>query len=686
MRNYSIISLVLLTIAATSQATERPNIITILVDDMGFSDIGCYGGEIPTPNLDALAAGGLRYKQFYNNARCCPTRASLLTGLHPHQAGIGHMAGRTTEFPGYRGHLDERAMTAAQALQPNGYFTAMVGKWHVGHEPGTNPWERGFERSLSAVAGGFYFHDDAKAKLYLNGQLVSSDGTALPTKWYSTDLWTQYSLRFIDEARAANKPFYLYLAHNAPHFPLQAPAEDIAKFRGRYKAGWDKLGADRHARQKAIGLIDSEWAVTPRPAHILAWDSLSAEQQDKMDHLMAVYAATISRMDTAIGDLVAGLKERGQLDNTLIFFMSDNGGNAESGPDGRMPGDPTRATSDWFCGESWAFLQNTPFRLYKHYTHEGGIASPLIVHWPAGISAKNEWRNDPAQLIDIVATIADVSGVTFPTVLKGNPVLPLEGKSIAPTFAGQPIADSSRSLFWEHEGNAAVREGDLKLVRKDKTGPWELYDLKADRTEQNNLAAQRPDQVKALSAKWESWAQRALVLPQPDSARPGGEQVPKKGRRGSSATKFQLQPDADLQEEAAPHIAGKAFTLTVQIAKPGTDGVLAAQGGANLGWSLFFQNGKLHFLMNQKGKRKEVISDDPALATTTEVTASVGPKGLAKLFIKDRELSRKHLGLLPEQPIDGLQVGRDLLAPVGAYEAPFSFSGMVTGATLTLLP
>jgi arylsulfatase A-like enzyme len=673
-------------IATPSFAVQRPNIVTILVDDMGFSDLGCYGGEIPTPNLDALAAGGLRYKHFYNNARCCPTRASLLTGVHPHQAGVGHMAGRETEFPGYLGHLDERAMTAAQVLQPSGYFTAMVGKWHVGNEPGTNPWERGFDRSLSAVAGGFYFQDDPKAELFLNGQPEASDGSALPSKWYSSDLWTQFSLGFIDEAKAAEKPFYLYLAYNAPHFPLQAPAKDIAKFRGRYKTGWDKLRADRYAKQKSIGLIDNNWTLTPRPEQIQDWNRLSTEQQDKMDHLMAVYAACVSRMDTAVGNLVAGLKARGQLDNTLIFFMSDNGGNAESGPDGRMPGDPTQATSGWFCGESWAFLQNTPFRLYKHYAHEGGIASPLIVHWPAGIQAKNEWRNDPAQLIDVVATVADVAGVTFPRTLHGKPVLPLEGQSLKPTFIGHPMKGSPRTLYWEHEGNAAVRHGDMKLVRKDKTGSWELYDLKADRTEQNNLATQQPELVKSLMTKWDSWAQRALVLPQPESAKAGGEQAPKKSKRGAAKRKFQLTPNSDLQEDAAPAIAKKAFILTVQIEKPGTDGVLAAHGGTNQGWTLFFRSGKLHFLLNHQGERKEIVSDDSALATATEVTARIGPKGLARLSIQDRELARQHLGLLLAQPIDGLQVGRDLAAPVGEYKTPFEFNGKIKSITLEVLP
>ena len=663
-------------------ADSKPNIITILVDDMGFSDIGCYGGEIPTPNLDALAGGGLRYKQFYNNARCCPTRASLLTGVFPHQAGVGHMAGRGTEFPGYRGHLDERAMTLAQALQPNSYFTAMVGKWHVGNEPGSKPWERGFERSLSAVAGGFYFPSAAKADLFLNGEPAVSDGRQLPAQWYSSDLWTDFSLRFIDEAKAAKKPFYLYLAHNAPHFPLQAPAEDIAKFRGRYKAGWDRLREDRYAKQKFIGLIDSAWPLTPRPSQIQAWDSLSAEKQDSFDHLMAVYAACVSRMDMAVGDLVTGLKERGQFDNTLIFFMSDNGGNAESGPEGRMPGVPSDAASGWFCGESWAFLQNTPFRLYKHYMHEGGIASPLIVHWPAGIKAKGEWRNDPAQLIDVVATIADLTGTTFPIEFKGKPVLPLEGKSLAPTFTGAPIAGSPRTLYWEHEGNASVREGDTKLVRKDATGAWELYDLTLDRTEQNNLAEQQPEKVKALSELWETWAKRALVFPQPESAKAGEMKATKKGKRKASAGTFPLTPGSDLQGDDAPAIAKRAFSLNLQVKTSGTRGVLAAQGGTLHGWTVFVKNGQLNFVMNRHGKR-ETLQAPFTQAKTIQV--SIGPKFLAKISLDGKEVAKRLFsGLLPVQPIDGLQIGRDLAAPVGDYASPFAFDGTITSASLEI--
>ncbi len=514
-------------------AAEKPNIIVILVDDMGFSDIGCYGSEIPTPNLDALAAGGLRFTQFYNTGRCCPTRAALMTGLYSHQTGVGHMT-EDNGVPGYQGRLNDRCATFAEELKPAGYFTAMCGKWHVGQQAGVTPWGRGFDRSLNAAAGGFYQPGSAKAQLFLNGEKLVSGDARVPKNWYSTDLWTTYGLKFIDEAKTANKPFFLYLAHNAPHFPLQAPAEDIAKFRGKYMAGWGALRQQRHAKQIGLGIVDKAWAIAPRPPAIKAWAGLSDEEKDKFDHLMAVYAAVVSHMDQSIGDLVAGLKQRGVFDNTLILFMSDNGGNAEAGPQGRSIGDPTQATSDWFCGESWAFLQNTPFRRYKHFNHEGGIATPLIAHWPAGIAAKNELRSQPAHLIDIMATCVDVAGATPLNELNGKPLIPLEGRSLVPAFANKPIERDA--LFWEHEGNAAVRVGDLKLVRLGRNGAWELYDLKADRTEQHDLAPSQPDKVKELAAKWDAWAKRANVIPYPGKAAPASAPAKPKRNRANQAT------------------------------------------------------------------------------------------------------------------------------------------------------
>ncbi|MCX6906617.1 MAG: arylsulfatase [Verrucomicrobia bacterium] len=535
MKN-SIIRAIMLLLGMTSlamaSAASKPNVVIMLVDDMGFSDIGCYGSEIPTPNLDALSAGGVRFTQFYNTARCCPTRASLLTGLYPHQAGVGHMV-QDKGLPGYSGRLNDRCVTIAEVLRGAGYFTIMTGKWHVGQNHGVVPWERGFDRSLNAASGGFYFPDSPRAEVFLNGENAGRRGGKLPEEWYSTDLWTDFGIRFIDEALAAKKPFFLYLAHNAPHFPLQAPPEDIAKFRGKYKAGWDKLREQRHAKQIELGIVDKAWPLSPRPPEVSAWDKLTPEQQDRFDHIMAIYAAVVARMDAAVGHLVAALKQRGALDNTLILFLSDNGANAESGPNGRLegPGSPGSAKSTVFEGQSWATLSNTPLRRYKHFNHDGGIATPLIAHWPARIKSAGELRQQPGHLVDLMATCVDVAGAAYPTEFKGKPIQPMEGRSLVPAFDNKPIERDA--LYWEHEGNAAIRVGDWKLVRLGHNGSWELYNLKADRTELHDLAAGQPERVKELAAKWEAWAKRANVIPYPKEAAKGGGKGKKKKNKGS---------------------------------------------------------------------------------------------------------------------------------------------------------
>ncbi|MGA2617729.1 MAG: arylsulfatase [Thermoguttaceae bacterium] len=500
------------------EAGARPNIAVILVDDMGFSDIGCYGSEIPTPNLDRLAAGGLRFTQFYNTGRCCPTRASILTGLYSHQTGVGHM---TDDWgaAGYRGRLNDQCATIAEVLGGAGYFTAMSGKWHVGQNFGVTPRGRGFARSFNSPAGGFYYADGgARTHLFLDGRELASDDALLPRGWYTTDLYTDYGIKFIDQALAAKQPFFLYLAYNAPHFPLQAPQEEIAKFRGRYKMGWDKLRAERHAKQISLGVVDKAWPLSPRPPAVRAWERLTPAEQERFDHIMAIYAAVVAHMDTAVGRFVAALGERGVLDNTLILFLSDNGANAESGPDGRLKGKlPGSAGSTVFEGQSWATLSNTPLRRYKHYNHEGGIATPLIVHWPARIKTPGELREQPGHIVDVMATCVEVGGATYPRELRGKPILPMEGKSLLPALANQPIERDG--LYWEHEGNAAVRVGDWKLVRLGRKGPWELYNLKADRTELRDLAAAEPERARELAAKWEAWARRTHAIPYPKAAK-----------------------------------------------------------------------------------------------------------------------------------------------------------------------
>ena len=501
--------------------SDRPNIIVIMVDDMGFSDIGCYGGEIPTPNLDALADGGLKFSQFYNTGRCCPTRASLLTGLYSHQAGMGWMT-TDQKVDGYRGQLNQQCVTVAEVLSRAGYLTCMTGKWHVGFEHGVTPWGRGFDRSLNLPAGGLHFNNQTGskggAKLYLNGSEVAKDDPRFNPPWYGTDLWTKQGIRFIDEAIEKDQPFFWYLAHVAPHFPCMAPEATISKYRGKYLSGWDDLRQARYERQVASGLIHSQWTLESRPSEIPAWDDLNDQQKTRYDDMMAIYAAMIDEVDQSVGYLVKELKKRGEIDNTLILFLSDNGGNAEAGIRGRYDGDsPGDPHSNVFIGKCWAHLNNTPFRKYKHYNHEGGIASPLIAHWPAGIdqpSGPRDWIDTPTHVIDLMATCVDLGQADYPTTVSGEAVHPLAGQSLKPLLHGKTEI-GERPLYWEHEGNAAIRVGDHKLVRAGMDGDWELFDLSRDRTEQHNLASQQPERVKEMVAAWQSWAKSVKAMPKP---------------------------------------------------------------------------------------------------------------------------------------------------------------------------
>jgi arylsulfatase len=511
-------SLLLITTGTTGAADTppRPNIVVLLVDDMGFSDIGCYGSEIPTPNLDKLAAGGLRFTQFYNTARCCPTRASLLTGLYSHQVGMGHMTEDRGE-DGYRGDLNNRCVTIAEVLRRAGYRTAMTGKWHVTKfvnpvddaQKFNWPLQRGFERYFGIIQGG--------ADYFRPNPLTEGNEHVQPAAgFYTTDAFVDNAIRFVDQGDRT-KPFFLYLAFNAPHFPLMAPQDEIATFRGRYKTGWDELRLQRHARQIEQGIVDRAWRLSPRPPLVRAWDSLLPAEQNRFDHIMAIYAAVVAHMDRSVGRFVDALRQRKVLDNTLILFLSDNGANAESGPSGRLEGGlPGSTGSVVFEGQSWATLSNTPLRRYKHFNHEGGIATPLIVHWPQRIKTPGELRKQPGHVVDIMATCVDVAGATYPAEFKGKPILPMEGRSLVPALDNVPIQRDA--LYWEHEGNAAIRVGDWKLVRLGRGGPWELYDLKADRTELHDLADAKPELVRELAAKWDAWAERTHVKPYPHQA------------------------------------------------------------------------------------------------------------------------------------------------------------------------
>lgn len=679
--------------AASAAEAKRPNIVVILVDDMGFSDLGCYGSELATPNLDKLAANGVRFTQFHNTARCCPTRTALLTGLYPHQAGVGHMTDERKDasgnaLPGYSGRLNDRCVTIAEVLKRAGYFTAMTGKWHVGQYFGVTPWGRGFDRNLTAASGGFFFPDSPRATLFLNGEKIANDDNRLPKYWYSTDLWTEFGLKFVDEARAAKQPFFLYVAHNAPHFPLQAPAEDIARWRGKFKAGWDKLRDARYQKQLAMGLIDKSWPLSPPLPEVPKWDSLTPEQQDRYDHIMAIYAAVLERMDRAVGALVDGLRERGELDNTLILFMSDNGGNAEAGIPGRLEGEhPGDAQSTVFVGQCWATLNNTPFVRYKHYTDEGGIATPLIAHWPREIpkSRNGKFEPQPGHVIDIMATCLDVADVKYPKEFNGKPITPFEGVSLRPAFAGKSLKRSN-PIFWEHEENRAVLDGDWKLVSVAHQ-PWRLYNVIADRTEQNDLASKEPARVEAIAAKWDAYAARANVLPL-GGWKEGGTSKKGKGKKAKAATsketRFSLKQGDHLEGGKAPAVAGRGFAITAEFDAKGADGIIVAQGGSTHGYALFLEQGKLTFLVRVAGTATSVATTE-AVSGSHSAVAHLSATGALSLKLDGKQVAEgKGVSILTTMPVDGLDVGSDNGSLVGDYSETNPFPGSIKSVTIEL--
>lgn len=513
------------------RAAARPNILLILADDLGFSDIGSYGSEIATPNLDRLASGGLRFTQFYNAARCCPTRAALLTGLYSHQAGVGHML-QNWRPPGYTPGLNEQSATIAELLRQAGYRTYHVGKWHVGGmgQGSTRnfPLNRGFDRYYGTAGGGNYF---APRPLFLDRQeLQPGEG------YYITDALSDYATTFLEEHGREHKdqPFFLHLCYTAPHFPLQAKPQDIAKYRNRYRDGWDARRERRFARQKELGIVNTSWPLSARDPVAQPW----ADQKDKdeWDLRMAVYAAMIDSMDQGIGRVLDAVKRIGAESNTLVLFLSDNGASAEyldSWPNsarGHKPGAVTGTRESHRCLEvGWANAANTPFRMHKMWVHEGGISTPLIAYWPAGIAARGQLTNAVGHVIDLMPTCLELAGATYPQNLQGRALTPIEGRSLAPVFRGESLG--LRTLGWEHEGNRALRQGDWKLVAPFR-GAWELYNLATDRTEMSDLAVAMPEKVKELAARWQQWADHVGVVPWEQL--PGANYKPTPGYRKKS--------------------------------------------------------------------------------------------------------------------------------------------------------
>jgi arylsulfatase A-like enzyme len=522
-------------------APARPNIVVILADDMGFSDVGCYGSEIATPNIDRLAAQGVRFTQFYNTGRCCPTRASLLTGLYAHQAGVGQMI-EDKGWPGYRGEINDHCLTLAEALGASGYRADMVGKWHLVHMRITgkaqinhqnqdpfwfdkNNWprQRGFDSFFGTIIGVDDYYDPFT--LTQENEPVET----VPPDFYYTDVIADHAAKRITEDAKAGKPFFLYTAFTAPHWPLHALPEDIKKYEGVYTMGWDALRERRHERQVKLGVIDPAWKLSPRDSEVRPWADMPNKEWDA--HRMAVYAAQIDRLDQGIGKILAAIDASGAADNTVVIFLSDNGGCAEKVQQGWF--DVTSQTRDGkkvlvgnnpanragpqtvyqSYGPGWANASNTPFRLFKHFAHEGGISAPFIVRWPAGISHHGEILKERGHVIDLMPTFLELAGATYPTTFKGHTITPKEGSSLLDALCSRPHPEHP-PMFWEHEGNRAVRISQWKLVAQHNK-PWELYDIEADRTETNDLASSNPDKVNELKAAYEQFAQRAGVQPWP---------------------------------------------------------------------------------------------------------------------------------------------------------------------------
>ncbi|MEM6504117.1 MAG: sulfatase-like hydrolase/transferase [Planctomycetota bacterium] len=696
-RWFTALLLLAMALVHSASAETRPNILLILVDDLGYSDASYMGGEVPTPHLDQLAGNGLRFTQVYNSARCCPSRASLMTGLYPHQAGIGAFATNKpspTKGPAYLGHLNDTCITLAEALGEAGYQRYMVGKWHMG-VPG--PIERGFEEFYGYIRN----HSEDQWDPSRYKRLPQERTPELMYKgggFYATDVFTDYTLEFLEQARQRNKrgekkPWLMYLAHSSPHFPIQAPKESIDRHMETYRVGWDKLREQRFERMKEIGLAEESWVLTDRSIVPVdrediangypgkqnpVWEELPSDRREDLARRMATYAAMVEHVDQGIGKIVEDLKTNGELDNTIILFVSDNGACYEWGPYGfdersragkttlhmgealNGMGGPGTYSS---YGSGWANLGNTPLRSYKHFTYEGGNCTPMIAHWPAGIKDGDRWVREPAHFMDILPTLLEATGVSYPDTFKGKELQPVEGVSLMPLFEDASAELEERPIASEHYGARSLRHGKWKVVypiRVPWESKWELYNIDEDRCESRNLAADHPDVVKELSGQWMAWAKRVGVHP-----------FNQEGRQASQQTKQFRIDDRPLKIEA-----------TVELRKADQSGVIVAQGGQMHGFALHLQQGKVVFSVR---RNQSVVSTEPyALqGLKAELSAHLARDGKMALSVAGEVVATANAGgMINVQPQDPFEIGKDSLTAAGPYTSPYSLGANITAVSV----
>ena len=718
-----------------ADATVRPNIIVIMTDDMGYSDLGCYGGEIKTPVLDSLAHGGIRFTQFYNTARCCPTRASLLTGLHPHQAGIGHMMD-DRNLPGYTGDLLASCVTIAEALKGAGYATYGLGKWHVTkHLTDSNqrdnwPLQRGFDRYYGIITGATNFFEPAV--MIRDNMPISplNDPEYASDEYYLTTALGDNAVRYLNEHAQSHsdKPFFMYIAHLAAHWPMQALPKDIAKYEGVYDQGYDPIRQARFERMREMGLLDERWELTPKTDE---WDVV----QNKLWEIecMKVYAAMVDSMDQSIGAVVNALKANGQYENTVIFYLQDNGACAETiGRRSRQdypervdqpayePYPPERIvhrreddrrTRDGFpiitgdrvmpgprdtfiaYGRGWANVSNTPFREFKHWIHEGGISTPLIVHAPSLVSEsmKGKFYREPGQLTDLMATCLDLAGTPYPKERNGIAVTPLQGTSLKPAMTGNTLGRKT-PLFWEHQGARAIRDGKWKLVAKGPATPWELYDMDADRSEMNDLSGEHRELADKMATQWENWAEEANVFPWPwaEYQRRFGvqprvtaglvfellfENTPLRDSSPATnsftinraAQRFRQSRgvfDGDtwitIEKSDALDCSGVAWRVEAEIASDILDGVILSQGGSNHGYSLYLKDGKPGFAVRLEGEL-HFITGPIAISGNTVLSGTLTSNRKLVLQVNGETVAEATIPyMIIDMPADPPIIGNDL--------------------------
>ncbi|TWT53442.1 Arylsulfatase [Rubripirellula amarantea] len=683
---------------ARTDTDQRPNIVIVLADDLGYSDLGCYGGEISTPNIDALAKNGVRFTQLYNSARCCPSRASLLTGLYPTQAGIGDF---TTDQPnpkrgpGYLGRLNDQCATLAEVLKPAGYGCYYVGKWHV--HPETGPIKRGFDEFYGYTRD--HSHDQYDADYYIRlpeGRDKEIDLSK--DRFYATDVFNDYAIEFIRQGQSSKQPWFLFLGHSSPHFPVQAPADRADKYDEVYRRGWDVLREERFDRMKAIGLVDSpSWNLSPRSLVPVdrddiangfsgqdnpEWDSLDHDRQLDLARRMAVFAAMVEGVDQGVGKIIDHLRNTGHLDNTLVLFLSDNGACYEWGPFGfdgksRLGETTLRQGTDLrdiggpgthqSYGSAWANLGNTPFRMYKHFTHEGGISTPFIAHWPAGIAKSDRWVRDPSHVMDIMPTLMEVAGATYPGQIRGNPTTPLEGVSLLPAMRGEKL--SERTIGFDHQAAHAIRKGDWKAVyakRMPHDLKWELYNLAEDRCEMNDLADQQPERTKEMIELWNQWARRVGVIWEPDT----------------NVAVENVLPTGGLRNFKSPQIAKANLRIEVTVQSASPDGVVIAQGGSHCGYALHFVDGRPALDVRIDGEVTRLLSDHP-IRGKSRLVATLTTDDMTLMVDGASSISKRSPGVIPVQPQDELSVGYDSMSAAGDYSSPNPFNGTVLSLDVT---